>query len=98
MRTRIALTVLISMVFFPIFYSSIKHAAETPLLLYSPALIPCSNLRAEPEELGALVFKHSEGILTDDEVRQIAKGLALLEKEKEGWVLRFLEGYHSERK
>jgi hypothetical protein len=43
--------------------------------------------------MGALVFEHSDGMLSVDEVREIAKGLARQNKEKEEWVARFIEGY-----
>ena len=93
MRTKIVIAALFALLFFPILSSSIRRAGEASGALRSPALIPPGNYNAEPEKLGALVHKHSDGMLPDCEVKEIAKGFAHLRKEKEDWVARFMEGY-----
>jgi hypothetical protein len=83
MRTKIGVAALFAVLFFPILSSSVKRAAEASGALRSPALIPPGNYNVEPEKLGALVFDHSDGMLSDCEVWEIAKGFARLKKEKE---------------
>jgi hypothetical protein len=95
MRIGIVLAALFALLFFPIVNSSIKRVAESSPALHSPALISPGLYNAEPEELGALVFEHSDGLLEADEVREIAKGFTRLKKENEEWATRFIEGYHS---
>jgi hypothetical protein len=94
--SKMLVAALFAALFIPILSSSIKRAAESSPEAHSPALIPAGEYNAEPEKLGALVFEHSEGILSAYEVREIAKGLARRKKDKEEWEARLIEGYYSQ--
>jgi hypothetical protein len=93
MQTKMVLVVLFGMLFVPIINRSIKRAADSSPPLYSPALIAHGSFDAEPEKLGALVFAHSDEMLSPDQVMELARGFARAKNKNEEWVTRFFDGY-----
>src|SRR5678815_1543357 len=92
MRNAFVLTVF-AVFYLPIISSSIRRATECSPELKSRALIIRESYDAAPGKLGAMLFERSEGMLSADEVREIAKGFARVRKEDENWAEAFIDGY-----
>jgi hypothetical protein len=72
---------------------SVKRAGQSSYELTSPALFSRRDYSAAPKTLGELLFTHADVRLSANEVREIARGFARLNKEGEDWMENFVEGY-----
>jgi hypothetical protein len=72
---------------------SLERAAKSSYELTSPAFFSRSDYSAAPKALGELLFTHADVRLSANEVREIARGFARLNKEGEDWIENFVEGY-----